>query len=311
MEVSVVLPVYNEEKNIPKLHDEIYEVMERNYDNWEVVFVDDGSTDASYRRLKELTEKDEHVKVIKFRKNFGQSAALSAAFDYAEGDVIVSLDADLQNDPHDIPRLIDELEEGYDCVSGWRKNRQDPVGKRFASWVQTHLSMKTGPDIHDFGCTLKAYRKEAVKSINLYGEGHRYIPAKLHKNGYKITEIVVNHRERKFGDTKYGVNRLFKGFFDLLFSYFWNQFSVRPLHFLGGLGTLFMFFGFLIGMYRVIMKYAFGESILPHLAQLLLAVALVLFGFLIFMFGILAEMLSKIYYEDRKPYVVEKTHGLE
>ncbi len=311
MEVSVVLPVYNEEKNIPKLHDEIYEVMERNYDNWEVVFVDDGSTDASYRRLKELTEKDEHVKVIKFRKNFGQSAALSAAFDYAEGNVIVSLDADLQNDPHDIPRLIDELEEGYDCVSGWRKNRQDPVGKRFASWVQTHLSMKTGPDIHDFGCTLKAYRKEAVKSINLYGEGHRYIPAKLHKNGYKITEIVVNHRERKFGDTKYGVNRLFKGFFDLLFSYFWNQFSVRPLHFLGGLGTLFMFFGFLIGMYRVIMKYAFGESILPHLAQLLLAVALVLFGFLIFMFGILAEMLSKIYYEDRKPYVVEKTHGLE
>lgn len=311
MEVSVVLPVYNEEKNIPKLHGEIHGVMEKNYNEWEVIFVDDGSTDSSYSKLKELSERDEHVKVIKFRKNFGQSAALSAAFDYAEGDVIVSLDADLQNDPHDIPRLIDKLGEGYDCVSGWRKNRKDPVGKRFASWVQTHLSMKTGPDIHDFGCTLKAYRKEAIKSINLYGEGHRYIPAKLHKNGYKITEMVVNHRERKFGDTKYGVNRLFKGFFDLLFSYFWNQFSVRPLHFLGGLGTLFMFFGFLIGMYRVIMKYAFGESIMPHLAQLLLAVALVLFGFLIFMFGILAEMLSKIYYEDRKPYVVEKTHGLE
>lgn len=311
MEISVVSPVYNEEKNIPKLHNEIHGVMENNYDDWEVIFVDDGSTDASYIRLKELSEKDEHVKVIKFRKNFGQSAALSAAFDYAEGDVIVSLDADLQNDPNDIPRLIDKLDEGYDCVSGWRKNRKDPVGKRFASWVQTHLSMKTGPDIHDFGCTLKAYKKEAVKSINLYGEGHRYIPAKLHKNGYKITELVVNHRKRKFGDTKYGVNRLFKGFFDLLFSYFWNQFSVRPLHFLGGLGTLFMFFGFLIGMYRVIMKYAFGESILPHLGQLLLAVALVLFGFLIFMFGILAEMLSKVYYEDRKPYVVERTHGLE
>lgn len=311
MEVSVVLPVYDEEKNIPKLHNEIHGVMENNYDDWEVIFVDDGSTDSSYRKLKELSEKDEHVKVIKFRKNFGQSAALSAAFDYAEGDVSVSLDADLQNDPNDIPRLIDKLDEGYDCVSGWRKNRKDPVGKRFASWVQTHLSMKTGPDIHDFGCTLKAYRSEAVKSINLYGEGHRYIPAKLHKNGYKITELVVNHRERKFGDTKYGVNRLFKGFFDLLFSYFWNQFSVRPLHFLGGLGTLFMFFGFLIGMYRVIMKYAFGESIMPHLAQLLLAVALVLFGFLVFMFGILAEMLSKVYYEDRKPYLVEKTHGLE
>ncbi len=311
MEVSVVLPVYNEEKNIRKLNQEIYEVMSNNYDEWEIIFVDDGSSDSSYSELKKIREKDQHVKIVKFRKNFGQSAALSAAFDYAEGDVIVSLDADLQNDPRDIPRLIKKLEEGYDCVSGWRKNRKDPVGKRFASWVQTHLSMKTGPDIHDFGCTLKAYRKKAVQSINLYGEGHRYIPAKLHKNGFKITEIVVNHRERKFGKTKYGFNRLFKGFFDLLFSYFWNQFSVRPLHFLGGLGSLFMFFGVLIGFYRVIMKYAFGESILPHLAQLLLAVALVLFGFLIFMFGILAEMLSKIYYEDRKPYVVEETHGLE
>ncbi|MBS3790071.1 MAG: glycosyltransferase, partial [Candidatus Thermoplasmatota archaeon] len=158
--------------------------------------------------------------------------------------------------------------------------------------------------------TLKAYKKDAIKSINIYGEGHRYIPAKLHKNGYKITEIVVNHRSRKHGKTKYGFNRLFKGFFDLLFHYFWNQFSGRPLHFLGGLGSLFMFFGFLIGLYRVIMKYAFGVSILPHLGQLLLSVALILFGFLVFMFGILAEMLSKIYYEDRKPYVVEKKHGL-
>ncbi|MEF8834903.1 MAG: glycosyltransferase [Candidatus Thermoplasmatota archaeon] len=311
MYISVILPVYNEEKNLQKLYDELYGVMTDNYDEWEVIFVDDGSTDSSYEIMRKLRDKDSHVKIVKFRKNFGQSAALSAAIDYADGEVIVSLDADIQNDPKDIPKLVDKLEGGYDCVSGWRKNRKDPIGKRLASWIQTHLSMKTGPEIHDFGCTLKAYRKEAIKSVNIYGEGHRYIPAKLHKNGYKITEMVVNHRPRKHGKTKYGFNRLFKGFFDLLFSYFWNQFSGRPLHFLGGLGSLFMFFGFLIGFYRVIMKYAFGESILPHLGQLLLSVALVLFGFLIFMFGILAEMLSKIYYEDRKPYVVEKKHGLE
>lgn len=311
MYISVILPVYNEERNIRKLYKEIHGVMADNYEEWEIIFVDDGSSDSSYQIMKELREKDSHIKIIKFRKNFGQSAALSAAIDHAEGEVVVSPDSDLQNDPKDIPKLVGELEKGYDCVSGWRKDRRDPIGKRFASWIQTHLSMKTGPDIHDFGCTLKAYRKEAIKSINIYGEGHRYIPAKLHKNGYKITERVVNHRPRKHGKTKYGVNRLFKGFFDLLFSYFWNQFSGRPLHFLGGLGSIFMFLGFLIGLYRVIMKYAFGESILPHLGQLLLSVALVLFGFLVFMFGILAEMLSKIYYEDRKPYVVEKTHGLD
>ncbi len=311
MHISVILPVYNEEKNLRKLYKELRGVMKDNYDEWEVLFVDDGSTDSSYEVMKKLRKKDDHIKIVKFRRNFGQSAALSAAFDHAEGEVIVSLDADLQNDPKDIPRLVDKLEEGYDCVSGWRKDRNDPLGKRFASWIQTHLSMRTGPEIHDFGCTLKAYRKEAIKSINLYGEGHRYIPAKLHKNGYKITEMVVNHRPRKHGKTKYGFNRLFKGFFDLLFSYFWNQFSGRPLHFLGGLGSLFMLVGFLIGMYRVIMKYAFGVSILPHLAQLLLAVALILFGFLVFMFGILAEMLSKIYYEDRKPYVVEESRGFD
>ncbi|MFW5945462.1 MAG: glycosyltransferase family 2 protein [Candidatus Natronoplasma sp.] len=311
VELSVVLPVYNEEKNLRKIYKQISQVMSSNYEKWEIIFVDDGSTDSSYRVLRGLYEDDPHVKIIRFRKNFGQSAALSAGFEHAEGNIILTLDADLQNDPKDIPRLVDKLEEGYDCVSGWRKDRKDPIGKRFASWIQTHLSMKTGPEIHDFGCTLKAYRREAIKSINIYGEGHRYIPAKLHKNGYKITEIVVTHRSRKHGKTKYGFNRLFKGFFDLLFSYFWNQFSGRPLHFLGGLGSLFMFFGFLIGLYRIIMKYAFGVSILPHIGQLLLSVALILFGFLVFMFGILAEMLSKIYYEDRKPYVVDKKHGLE
>lgn len=310
MEISVVFPVYNEAKNLKRLHKETREVLKDNFEEWEEIYVEDGSEDNSYRVLKKLSEDDEHVKVIKFRRNFGQSAALMAGFNHAEGDVVVSMDADLQNDPDDIPKLVEKLKEGYDCVSGWRKDRKDSIGKRFSSWVQTHLSMRTGPDIHDFGCTLKAYRKEAVKDINLYGEGHRYIPAKLYKSGYKITEMEVNHRPRKHGRTKYGTGRLFRGFYDLIFSYFWNQFSVRPLHFLGGIGTVFMSVGFFIGLYRVIMKYAFGVPVLPHLAQLLLAVGLLLFGFLLFMFGILAEMLAKTYYEERKPYVVEEKKGL-
>lgn len=306
MDISVVFPVYNEARNLKRLHDETRAVLQENFREWEEIFVDDGSKDDSFRVMEELSEKDPHVKVIRFRRNFGQSAALMAGFDHSEGDVVVSMDADLQNDPRDIPKLVNKLKEGYDCVSGWRKNRKDSLGKRFSSWVQTHLSMRVGPDIHDFGCTLKAYKKEAVKDLNLYGEGHRYIPAKLYKKGYKVTEMVVNHRARKHGKTKYGSRRLFRGFYDLIFSYFWNQYSVRPLHFLGGIGTVFMAVGFFIGLYRVIMKYAFGESILPHLAQLLLAVGLLLFGFLLFMFGILAEMLAKTYYEDREPYVIEE-----
>ncbi len=313
MDISVISPVYNEAKNLQRLYREISEVLDERYDHkeWEIIFVDDGSTDKSYRVLKKLQEKDSNVKLIRFRRNFGQSAALNAGFDHAEGSIIVTTDSDLQNDPKDIPRLIEKLKEGYDCVSGWRKERKDPLMKRFPSWIQTKVSMKMGPRIHDFGCTLKAYRAEAIDHVNLYGEGHRYIPTQLHKRGFEITEIEVNHRERKHGRTKYGIFRLMKGSLDLIFNYFWNRYSVRPLHFLGSLGSIFMLIGFIIGMYRVIMKYVYGVSVLPKIAQLLLAVGLVLFGFLLVMFGFLAEMLTKIFYEERKPYVVQETRGLE
>lgn len=313
MDISVISPIYNEAKNIKRLHREIQDLMDERYEHrdWEIIFIDDGSTDGSYRILREISEEDNKVKVIKFRRNFGQSAALNAGFDHAEGKIIITIDADLQNDPKDIPRLIDKLKEGYDCVSGWRKERKDPIMKRFPSWVQTKVSMKMGPKIHDFGCTLKAYRSEAIKQVNLYGEGHRYIPTQLHKRGFKITEIPVNHRERKHGRTKYGGSRLMKGSLDLIFNYFWNRYSVRPLHFLGSFGSIFMFIGFVIGFYRIIMKYVYGVSVLPRIAQLLLAVGLVLFGFLLVMFGFLAEMMTKIFYEERKPYVVKETMGLD
>jgi len=304
-EISVVLPVFNEEKNLRQIHKEISQVMRSNYEEWEIIFVDDGSTDTSYRVMKNIYEEDPHVRIIKFKKNFGQSAALSAGFELSEGDVIVTLDADLQNDPKEIPKLVDKLEEGYDCVSGWRKKRKDSLGKRFASWIQTKLAMKMGPDIHDFGCTLKSYTAKSIKNINLYGENHRYIPAEMHRMGYKITELPVNHRPRKHGNTKYGSFRILKGSFDLFFHFFWNHFSSTPIHFLGTIGFIFMVSGFALGTYRVLMKYIFGVPVLSEMAQLLLAISMVLFGFLLLMFGILAEILMKIYYSDRNNYTIE------
>lgn len=306
MDISVIFPVYNERENLRQLHKETREVMEENFDQWETIYVDDGSGDGSYEVLKELYEEDDHVKVLRFGRNFGQSAALAAGFDHAQGDVMVSMDSDLQNDPKDIPRLVEKLEEGYDCVSGWRKERKDPVTKRFPSWIQTKLAKKTGPEIHDFGCTLKAFRSEAVKDIDIYGEDHRYIPAKLHKKGYKVTELPVNHRERKHGKTKYGFTRLPKGLLDLTFLVFWNRFSTRPLHFLGGFGLVFSASGILLGLYRILMYFIYGVRLSANLPSLILAVGLVLFGVLLIMFGFLAEMITKIYHEEKKPYRIDK-----
>lgn len=220
MDISAVFPVYNEARNLKQLYRETREVLESNFDSWEMIFVDDGSEDDSYQVISELADNDQHVKAIKFRRNFGQSEALMAGFDHAEGDYIVTMDADLQNDPRDIPRLLDKLKEGYDCVSGWRKDRKDSLGKKLASSIQTKLAMRVGPKIHDFGCTLKVYKAESVKNINLYGESHRYIPSELHRDGYKVAELPVNHRSRQHGNTKYGSFRLLKGGFDLFFSIF-------------------------------------------------------------------------------------------
>lgn len=309
----MVIPAYNEEKNIRPLIKEICDVFDYSemgkYLPAEVIVVDDGSSDGTRQELREITDGTERITAVFLARNFGQTAALSAGINLATGSFIVTIDADRQNNPEDIPRLLNRLMEGYDCVSGWRKDRQDPATKRIPSAIQTYFARLTGPDIHDFGCTLTAYRSEVFEDINLYGEGHRYIPAKLHKRGYRITELPVDHRPRTKGETKYGPNRLIKGFVDLLFHIFWNRFSTRPLHILGGSGILLLTTGFLIGGHAVVVKFVFGVELLPRTPRLILTVALVLFGFQLLMFGFLAEMLIKIYYKNESEYRIETIYG--
>ncbi|WP_158055587.1 glycosyltransferase family 2 protein [Halorussus halophilus] len=313
MQVSVVIPAYNERGNLEDLLTEIADVFEADemarYTPYEVVIVDDGSTDGTRQQLRDLIEEHSSLRVVFLTRNFGQSAALAAGIDNSLGKYIITMDADLQNDPADVPRLLAKLRKGYDCVSGWRRDRDDPLSKTIPSKIQTYLATLTGPNIHDFGCTLKAYRGDTLRSIDIYGEGHRYIPAKLHNKGYRITELEVNHRPREHGETKYGFQRLIRGFVDLLFHIFWNRYSTRPLHILGGLGVLMVCTGGLIGAHAVVSKYAFGTELLPRTPRLILTVALILFGFQMLMFGLLTETLVKLYYEDNdsKGYRVQQT----
>jgi glycosyltransferase involved in cell wall biosynthesis len=305
---SIVLPAYNEVDNITPLIDEILNTfsISDNYGPIEIIVVDDGSTDGTRERIRELSAAYPAVIGLFLSRNFGQSAALSAGIKQSTGDYIVPIDADRQNDPADIPKLLDKLGEGYDCVSGWRQDRDDPLRKTIPSAIQTQLARWTGPDIHDFGCTLKAYRADALENIALYGERHRYIPAQLYNRGYRITELPVNHRPRAEGQTKYGPARLLKGFVDLLFYMLWNRYSTSPMHLLGGAGLLSFTLGVGIGLHAVVSKYVFGQSLLTELPRLLLTVTLILFGVLLLIFGFLAEILTIIHYEDREPYHVER-----
>ena len=309
---SIVLPAYNEAGNLRPLVEEVMDVVGSEpmagFRPTEVIVVDDGSTDGTTDIVEALADEYPPVRGVFLRGNFGQSAALEAGFDEAAGEYVVTLDADGQNNPADIPTLLGGLTDGYDCVSGWRTDRDDPLSKTVPSRIQTVLATYTGPEIHDFGCTLKAYRREAVEEIQLRGEGHRYIPAKLYERGFEITEEPVDHRPREHGSTKYGNGRLLRGFVDLLFQVFWNRYSRRPLHLLGGGGLLLLTVGGLLGTHAVVMKYAFGESLLPHLPRLVLTVALVLFGFQLVMFGVLAEMLTRLLYRDERPYRIRRTY---
>ena len=307
-ELSIVLPVKNEAANLETLHKELNEVLGKISKNYEILFIDDGSTDGSFEVMKKIQKKDSRVQIIKFRKNFGQTAAMDAGFKQAEGAVIIAMDADLQNDPKDIPKLLAKMKEGYDCVSGWRKNRQDSAGKSVASllahWMRQLLIKE---EIHDSGCTLKAYKKECFQDVTLYGEMHRYIPALLKLKGFKIGEIIVNHRPRTRGQTKYGSARLVKGFFDLLFIKFWNDYSARPIHFFGSLGLLQYLLAVLIFIEQVLKAiYVVGSLELGPL--LVLAVLLLITGSLTIMFGFLAEIMIREYYKDRVPYSIEAVY---
>ncbi len=309
---SIVLPAYNEAANLPRVVEELMETVESPamdaYRPVEVIIVDDGSTDHTERVIAELAADHSPVTGLTLTRNFGQSAALLAGLDHAEGEYVVTLDADGQNNPADIPTLLDRLQDGYDCVSGWRRDRQDPPSKTVPSKIQTYLATLTGPDIHDFGCTLKAYRAEAVADLQLHGEGHRYIPAQLYDRGFRITEEPVDHRPRRHGESKYGASRLVRGFVDLGFRIFWNRFGMRPMHFLGGLGLLSATIGGLIGTHAVAMKVFFGEPLTPHLPRLLLVIAMILFGLHLLTFGIIAEMLTEVRYRNEAPYRVARTY---
>lgn len=307
---SIVLPVYNEAESIRQVVSELESVIDgeafEDYRPAEIILVDDGSTDGSGKLVQEMALTSDRVSSVHLQGNFGQSCALAAGMDVAAGKYVVTMDADGQNDPAEVPGLLRTLEEGYHCVSGWRKDRNDSLSKRVPSKIQTYLARLTGPDIHDFGCTLKAYRSEALDTLELYGEGHRYIPAKLDRWGYQITEQDVNHRARFGGETKYGAARLLKGSLDLFFHMFWSRYSMRPLHFLGGFGVFFAGIGGLIGLHATVAKYLFGAELTPHLPRLILVVALVIFGFQLIMFGFLAEMLIKTYYGNTDPYQISE-----
>lgn len=308
--VSVVVPVYNERENLPQLLEEIDATFHQpgmaQYRPYELLFVNDGSTDGSAEWLATCARSNEHVRTYRLGRSFGQSAALAAGIDHADGDVIVPMDGDLQNDAADIPALLDRLADGYDCVSGWRRDRDDPWHKTIPSAIQTQLAMRIGPEIHDYGCTLKAYRADAIKDICLYGEGHRYIPAKLYDKGYSVTELEVTHRPRVNGESHYGVGRLLRGFVDFMFHLFWVRYSTRPLHLFGGLGLLAMVAGTGLGALSLFQKYLLGVSLGPRTPRLILITLLIVVGLHLVMFGTLWEMLTKLHYRDDPEYRISE-----
>jgi len=296
--ISVIIPAYNEEENIEPLYKKLEQALSEVNTDYEIIYVDDGSTDNTFKVLKELHEMDSSVKIIKFRRNFGQTAALSAGFDHAKGDVIITMDGDLQNDPEDIPLLLKKIGEGYDIVSGWRAERKDPfftkkLPSKFSNWLASKL---TGVKLHDFGCTLKAFRREVVENINLYGEMHRYIPALASWMGISIAEVKVRHYPRQHGKSKYGIMRLMRGMLDLVTVKFLLSYSTRPLQLFGIPGIISFFAGFVIGAYLTIGRLFFGMS-LGDRPLLLLAVLLIFLGVQFITMGLLGEIITRTYYE--------------
>lgn len=310
VELSIVIPVLNEAESLRALYEEVVIAISQS-GNCEILFVDDGSTDESLNILTDIQQNDARVRIIKLRRNFGQTAALSAGFRHARGRIIVPLDADGQNDPADIPRLVAKLETGFDIVSGWRRKRHDnaftrTIPSRIANWVIARI---TGVKLHDFGCTLKAYRAESLKCIRLYGEMHRFIPALASWGGEKVTEIVVNHRPRTAGKTKYGLNRIFKVILDLITIKFLASFSTKPIYVFGGLGVLSLLASFLSGL--AVLYYKFGVK--PALAMnrnplLVLTMMLFMTAIQFILMGLLAEILVRTYHEsqDREIYIIEE-----
>ena len=291
--VSVVVPVYNEEGNVKELHKEIVDTCEKAGLDFEIIFVDDGSGDKTAEICKSLRP----LKLIRFRRNFGQTAAMDAGIKAAKGDYIITMDGDLQNDPAEIPALIKYLEENdLDVVSGWRKNRKDTFFKKFTSRVANLLrSIIVKDGIHDSGCSLKIYRRECFRGVNLYGEQHRFIPALLKIKGFRVGEMVVNHRPRTAGVTKYNWHRAVKGFVDMISVWFWDKYAARPLHIFGGLGMIFMGIGGICGI-MTIRLFLMGLKLNRNIMWPVMTIFFVIIGLMMFVFGLMSEIMMKTYY---------------
>ncbi len=305
MDISIIIPLLNEEESLGELYSLISEVADKNNLSYEICFVDDGSTDKSLDVLKKLSQDNKNIKILSFRKNYGKSAALSEGFKLALGEFIITMDADLQDDPVEIPNLINKLNEGFDMVSGWKKKRNDPLGKTIPSkFFNYTTSLLTGIKIHDFNCGLKAYRREVVKEIPVYGELHRYLPVLAHWRGFRVGEIIVQHHPRKYGVTKFGWRRLFHGFFDLLTVLFITRYRQKPLHLFGSVGLVSITTGFAILLYLSILwlqGYGIGDRPL-----LILGLLLVIVGMQSFSLGLIGEMITNSRDEEISYSIREK-----
>ena len=312
MELSIVIPVYNEEENVEPLIQEINAAVRPLGKPYEIVVVDDGSRDATFSVLARLHLRDSCLRVVRLKRNFGQTAAIAAGLAYADGDVVILMDGDAQNDPQDIPALLAELKRGNDLVCGWRSNRRDPfLNRRLPSMIANHLvSWATQVKLHDYGCTLKAMRRDVAKNLKLYGEMHRFIPAIAYERGARVAELKVNHRPRMRGDSKYGIARTLRVILDLLTVKFLISYSTRPLHVFGVLGLSSGGLGFLIAVYLTMQKLIYHVSIGGR-PLLLLAILLIFIGFQFLTMGLLAEMLSRTYHEsqDKAVFVVGELLG--
>ena len=293
MKLSIVIPVFNEEESVQELYFQIKDSLKMESE-YEIIFIDDGSSDNSKKNINALINQDSNVRLISFYRNFGKSAALSEGFKHASGDIIITMDADLQDDPNEITNLINKLDEGFDLVSGWKKKRHDPWNKILPSKVFNFVTrLLTGVKIHDFNCGLKAYRNSVVKSIEIFGGRHRYIPALAGQKNFSVSEIIVNHRPRIHGETKYGGSRIFHGFFDLLTILFLNKYTQQPLHFFGTIGLFAFSLGFIIELLVLYYKFVILEPFSKHIALLILGVIFIIIGIQFFSIGLLGEIMAR------------------
>lgn len=300
LDLSIVIPVYNEVESLPKLLETLHFHLKSLHLSYEILCIDDGSTDGSAQLLKKYAQSDPHLRAILLRRNYGQTPAMAAGFNHARGKAIITLDGDLQNDPEDIPRLLDKLNEGYDLVTGWRKDRQDAaltrlLPSKIANWL---IGSITGVKVHDYGCTLKAYRSELVADMNLYGELHRFLPALAFIEGARIAELPVRHHARRYGSSKYGLSRTFRVVMDLLTVYFMRKFLTRPMHVFGMLGIVTTVLGVLLGFYLTYVKFGLNQDIGDRPLLILVAI-LILTGVQMFSIGLLGELLMRTYHESQ------------